>query len=53
MMGVYRDVYQLLNKSDSEPIEASHLRRAVLQNCWVLNLNNSLKQQILIARSEK
>lgn len=54
MMGVYQDVYRLLNKSDSEPIEGKPPYEGLsFRIASVLNLNNSLKQQILIARSEK
>jgi len=54
MLRVYQDVYRLLNKSDSEPIEGKPPYEGLsFKIASVLNVNNSLKQQILIERSEK
>jgi len=54
MLVAYEDVYRLLNKSDSEPIEVKPPYDGLsFRVASVLNLNNSLKQQILVERSEK
>jgi Lon protease-like protein len=54
MLHLYQDVYRLLNRSDSEPIEGKPPYEGLsFKVASVLNLNNSLKQQILIERSEK
>jgi Lon protease-like protein len=54
MLHVYQDVYRLLNKGDSEAIEVKPPYEGLsFRVASVLNLNNSLKQQILVERSEK
>ncbi len=54
MLHVYQDVYRLLNRSDSEPIEAKPPYEGLsFKVASVLNLNNELKQRILVERSEK
>src|SRR5262245_40787769 len=54
MLRAYQNVYRLLNKSDSEPIEDRPPYEGLsFKIASVLNLNNSLKQQMLVERSEK
>jgi len=54
ILRVYQDVYRLLNKSESEPIEGKPPYEGLsFKVASVLNLSNSLKQQILVGRSEK
>jgi|RhiMetdeSRZDD1v2_1073273.scaffolds.fasta_scaffold25660_5 Lon protease-like protein len=54
MLRAYQNVYRLLNKSDSEPIEDKPPYQGLsFKIASVLNLNNSLKQQILVERSER
>jgi Lon protease-like protein len=54
VLQLYREVYGLLNKTESEAINfASPYEGLSFKVASILNLNNALKQQILVERSEK
>jgi Lon protease-like protein len=54
LLELYREVYGLLNKSESDAIDlASPYEGLSFKVASILNLSNALKQQILIERSEK
>lgn len=54
VLRLYREVYWLLNKNEAEEIELNPSYEGLsFRIASVLNLNNALKQQILVERSEK
>ena len=53
VLELYKEVYRLLNRSDAEEIATGSPAGLSFKIASILNLNNQLKQQILVLQSER